>query len=675
MEYGRYVGRVGALAVALGIGVAVANGGVANATEDPDPSDGSSQTGQQGSNPPENTPPNTDPDPSGPPTVGTEQNSQNDTDATTTPKRHRPRVMILDAMGTVTQIGSRRGAGQDPDPVKQPDVKDEEQQKQRPAGDPNSGAAVAKFTAPATSGPVKPVLPGVHEFRRTFSAITAPPVQKPAPTAQVLTGPTTTATVIDTLTTQTKRQAAAITAPSTLADPVPLPAPKPTPVRLVLNLLSSIGLRPENFPPGSPLAPIGQVLEFVYAGLRRIDEALFNQPPQAAVSVSEPDPKTGVITGRVAYDPDDPLVITTVPGEGPQHGTVAFNDDGTFTYTPDYNQTIPPGTTDSFVVQVTEANTNHLHLAGGSSTITVDVGDFQVAPNNTVIATLPSNGTFPTDVVINPAGDKLYVVYNTPSKITVVNLADNTTHDITVGNNPQTIAFSADGTRAYVPNFSDSTVTVINTANDTVVTTFSTPKGDWDLAVLPNGHLYVVGFDYVADVDPANPSAQTFIPLTGLKGDITLSPDGKLAYVAIFDDKRVAVIDTQTDTVVDSIPVGEFPQDLKTNPVDGTLYVNDDEVAVIPAGSTTATHVDVPDSRGLAVNADGTRLYVANINFDSVSIIDTSTNTVVGEIPISGDDAGPWRIALSPDGSRAYVVNFASGTVSVIALLSPATEM
>ena len=29
MEYGRYVGRVGALAVALGIGVAVANGGVA----------------------------------------------------------------------------------------------------------------------------------------------------------------------------------------------------------------------------------------------------------------------------------------------------------------------------------------------------------------------------------------------------------------------------------------------------------------------------------------------------------------------------------------------------------------------------------------------------------------------------------------------------------------------
>lgn len=62
-------------------------------------------------------------------------------------------------------------------------------------------------------------------------------------------------------------------------------------------------------------------------------------------------------------------------------------------------------------------------------------------------------------------------------------------------------------------------------------------------------------------------------------------------------------------------------------------------------------------------HTDGTRAYVTNIDqANSVSVIDTVTNTVVATIPI----AGPFGVAITPDGTHAYVTNVGSNTVSVI---------
>ena len=48
----------------------------------------------------------------------------------------------------------------------------------------------------------------------------------------------------------------------------------------------------------------------------------------------------------------------------------------------------------------------------------------------------------------------------------------------------------------------------------------------------------------------------------------------------------------------------------------------------------------------------GTRVYVANHNSDSVSVIDTATDTVIATVPVPG---GAIQAAVTPDGSRAYV--------------------
>ncbi len=55
--------------------------------------------------------------------------------------------------------------------------------------------------------------------------------------------------------------------------------------------------------------------------------------------------------------------------------------------------------------------------------------------------------------------------------------------------------------------------------------------------------------------------------------------------------------------------------------------------------------------------------YIANTGDDTVSVVDTATNTVVTTINVGNEPGGT---AVSPDGNRVYVANRASNTISVI---------
>ncbi|MEC5189280.1 beta-propeller fold lactonase family protein [Geobacillus thermodenitrificans] len=97
------------------------------------------------------------------------------------------------------------------------------------------------------------------------------------------------------------------------------------------------------------------------------------------------------------------------------------------------------------------------------------------------------------------------------------------------------------------------------------------------------------------------------------------------AYVTNAADNTVSVIDTSTNTVIETISVGNMP----------------DRIAITP---------------------DGTRAYVGNVLSNTISVIDTSTNTVIATIPV----ASPHDIDLTPDGTHAYVTNTTTNTVSVL---------
>jgi YVTN family beta-propeller protein len=66
---------------------------------------------------------------------------------------------------------------------------------------------------------------------------------------------------------------------------------------------------------------------------------------------------------------------------------------------------------------------------------------------------------------------------------------------------------------------------------------------------------------------------------------------------------------------------------------------------------------------GVAVNPAGSRAYVTNLDNASVSVIDTLNNAVVTTVPVGFIPEG---VAINPAGTRAYVANNGPGSISVI---------
>ena len=82
----------------------------------------------------------------------------------------------------------------------------------------------------------------------------------------------------------------------------------------------------------------------------------------------------------------------------------------------------------------------------------------------------------------------------------------------------------------------------------------------------------------------------------------------------------------------------------------------DNTVSVIDSGSNTvvATIVVGGSPLGIAITPDGTRAYVTT-GTNTVSAIDTGTNIVVATIPVGSI---PQMVAITPDGTRAYVTSW-----------------
>lgn len=93
-----------------------------------------------------------------------------------------------------------------------------------------------------------------------------------------------------------------------------------------------------------------------------------------------------------------------------------------------------------------------------------------------------------------------------------------------------------------------------------------------------------------------------------------------------------------------------------------------DSVSVVDTNSNTVT-TTIPVSTGavgVAYSPDRSRVYTTGFSVsDNVAVIDTATNTVIATIPIPDYPTG---IAVSPDGSKAYVTSYMSNIVSVVNL-------
>ena len=157
-----------------------------------------------------------------------------------------------------------------------------------------------------------------------------------------------------------------------------------------------------------------------------------------------------------------------------------------------------------------------------------------------------------------------------------------------------------------------------------------------------------------------------------------MAVNGNRAYVANFSDSTVSVIDTTTNRVVGTIPVGSGPTAVAVKP-DGTrAYVanyNEATVSVIDTNAQSANYNKVIKTiaipwgetgsvsgvNRLAVSPDGTKVYVSGID-NTVSLIDTATNTISDPYDVAFETSD---MAVSPDSSRLYIADYGGGSIHI----------
>jgi YVTN family beta-propeller protein len=172
----------------------------------------------------------------------------------------------------------------------------------------------------------------------------------------------------------------------------------------------------------------------------------------------------------------------------------------------------------------------------------------------------------------------------------------------------------------------------------------------------------------VSVIDTATNTVTSSVPLGLGPWGVAVSLDGKKAYTSNPYNNNVSVINTITNNVTANVSVGQLPVGVAVTPDGSKVYVtnqNSNNVSVIDTATNTVTStVDVGNSPiGVAVTLDGTKAYVANGGDANVSVIDIGTNTVTATVPVGKTPNG---IAITPDGTKVYVTDQYDWTVSVI---------
>ena len=154
-----------------------------------------------------------------------------------------------------------------------------------------------------------------------------------------------------------------------------------------------------------------------------------------------------------------------------------------------------------------------------------------------------------------------------------------------------------------------------------------------------------------------------------VKAVITATPvQSVFAYVANQFSNNVSVVNTKTNKVVITIPVGAHPTGVSANPDGSRVYVTNNTDGTVSVINTVTNKVTttIPvggGPYGICVSPDGSHVYVANYNSASVSVIDAASNNVTATIPVGSYSYG---IAVSPDGSRVYSASSYDNTLSEI---------
>jgi len=267
----------------------------------------------------------------------------------------------------------------------------------------------------------------------------------------------------------------------------------------------------------------------------------------------------------------------------------------------------------------------------------------------------------------------------------------------------QSLAISPDGSRVYVA-FKDGLLGVIDTTSDSYLGApldLGSTSALGQMVVTPNGRdLYVAesGPGQVVEVDTSTDAVVGSPMATGPAVNLAITPDGTSLFVdGGGQSSAISVIATASNTLSSTTISVAAPGAMQMSADGAHLYV--------VSGSSAAPELTVIDPAtdavegspimlpatsqpaGLALNADGTVLYVTDASGQLVDSVDPATGTLNTTPEALPTGFTPRDIAITSDGAIAYVdgtntagaselvvVDLASGSAGVAIPLTGATQ-
>lgn len=256
--------------------------------------------------------------------------------------------------------------------------------------------------------------------------------------------------------------------------------------------------------------------------------------------------------------------------------------------------------------------------------------------------------------------------------------------EMATGKGPHEIALADSGAWAAVSNYDDHSLTVLDLRSHSVARTVGLgahghPHG---LRVLPGDKDVVVTTESsgsVLIVDIANAAIRKTIPIgPGTGHMLTISPDGRTAWVAKISAGAVAVVDLVRGVKVTEASVGKGAEGIAvrgdelwvTNREDGTVTVHD-------AASLALKHKLVAPGFPIRVafTRDGRHALVTRAKDAVLDVFDSEHKTKVASVPLSENGVvykdtllgkAPLPIGIAMTDSAAYVAISGGDRVAIV---------
>ena len=567
--------RVGVLAIALGLGAAVATGQGTAFGETPDSSPGSTDAGTGDDK--------SAPDPSSAPEPGSEPGGtgSGSTDSAPAPaaededEKDSPSTSTVDLGGgvVVSSSGGAQTSDDDETPEKRSDPAAKVDKDPAPAARPKAKRwnrpepVAAQTLSESSSAPAAGAAVPSTPKRRTAKAAEAKPSSVPVSTQLTVSAPPAEV--------------------QTFASAAPAAQQSVPDKGDVVKTVLSAALAPL-FGSGTGDVPVDSPFTWALAAAARRQ---FEPKPQLLTDANLL--RTSEETGEDADS--DPAAFAAV--------ALAVDEEPTL---------VPGGTVG------TGQTPSGLAVSGGKAYVTnAAAGTMTVVnlANNSVLATVPV-GASPSAVVVNSAGTRAYIANSTANTVTVINTTNNSlVKTIKVGTNPTNLALTPDGSRLLVTNSGSGNVTKINTTTDAVTLNIGVGQGPSSVGFSSDGKFAYVanaGSDSVSVITMSTNGVKTISGVGDSPSDLVVA--GPTVYVSNLAGTitRIAAL---SNTVTGSVAVGAPVKSLALS-ADGALLLaattNDKIFAIDVASATVVTSVttdptpDTASAPSLAVSAGGT---------------------------------------------------------------------